>query len=352
MVSGGSHSDPTLWGFGPWRVRSAAQIAAFVCAGSAVVNLVVTMTDANGPQATNLLIAVWTLGVAAAFLLVPRFWQALMFLVMPLVGATSVLTQALAAHEFGPAQYFAFCLNALAAASELRVRGAALVVVVILGAESVAVTQIVPQDEVVPTLGYLAALQILMCALLVRARWVNHRLIDRLEHQAAIDPLTGLFTRHVLDAAAAAAIHSVDADAGTAFILLDLDHFKSINDEHGHPAGDAALQHVANTLRKIARSDDVVARMGGDEVAILLPSCSYDSALSRAEQFVAAIGGLPVVLPDGTTVALSVSAGVAHLPEHAVDVPGLYAMADAALYAAKRAGRNRASGVPEWAVAP
>ncbi len=96
-------------------------------------------------------------------------------------------------------------------------------------------------------------------------------------------------------------------------------------------------------LRRHVRSRDaVVGRLGGDELAVLLPGCSAATAAERAEQLVTAVRATPLQLADGTLLTLSVSVGVAHAPRHATELRALYAAADGALYEAKRAGRDRA----------
>jgi diguanylate cyclase (GGDEF)-like protein len=125
-------------------------------------------------------------------------------------------------------------------------------------------------------------------------------------------------------------------------VLVDVDSFKSINDQHGHPVGDDALAHIAGVLRAVVRAGDaVLSRMGGDELAVLLPDCPPDVAVRRANEVLDAVRSTPLALPDGTLLAISVSLGVAHAPTHAEGLEALYAAADAALYAAKRAGRGR-----------
>ena len=166
-------------------------------------------------------------------------------------------------------------------------------------------------------------------------------LVAELERVAAVDGLTGLVTRRVLDDAMAASLTTARSATGTALVLVDLDHFKSVNDVHGHPVGDAVLQHVGAVLTAAVRSTDaVVSRLGGDELAVLLPGCPVEVAASRAADLVDAVRSTPLLLADGTPLRLTVSVGVAHAPDHAADVRALYAVADAALYSAKRAGRD------------
>lgn len=170
------------------------------------------------------------------------------------------------------------------------------------------------------------------------------RLVEELEHTAAVDGLTGLANRRTLDGALVASLTTGSSPASAALVLVDLDHFKSVNDRYGHPVGDAALQHVARVLTAAVRTTDaVVGRFGGDELAVLLPGCSAAVASRRADEMVDAVRGTPVELPDGTLLALTVSVGVAHAPDHALDVRALCSAADAALYRAKREGRDRAS---------
>jgi diguanylate cyclase (GGDEF)-like protein len=124
--------------------------------------------------------------------------------------------------------------------------------------------------------------------------------------------------------------------------VIDVDEFKSINDAYGHPVGDEALVHLGMVLSASVRaSDAVVSRIGGDELAVVLPGCSLDTAVRRAEDLVAVVRASPLRLVDGTELAMSISVGVAHAPMHAGELRHLYVAADAALYDAKRAGRDR-----------
>ncbi len=168
-----------------------------------------------------------------------------------------------------------------------------------------------------------------------------------LRRHAAIDPLTGLATRRVLDDATRIALTAAEARVGTALVIIDLDRFKAVNDTYGHVVGDEALTHVARILTGQSRGHDVVARIGGDELAVLMPGCGYEAAMRRAEDFVAAVNTTPLLLPGGVTVPLSISAGAAHVPDNAAGAGDLYSTADAALYAAKRSGRGRVGRAPD-----
>ncbi|MBF5081079.1 GGDEF domain-containing protein [Quadrisphaera sp. INWT6] len=110
---------------------------------------------------------------------------------------------------------------------------------------------------------------------------------------------------------------------------------------HGHPVGDAALSHVGRLLVGAAGAEAVVSRLGGDELAVLLPGATPLTGLLCSERAVEAVRSTPLELPDGGTLSLTVSIGVAHSPVDAPDVESLYRAADAALYEAKRGGRDQ-----------
>jgi diguanylate cyclase (GGDEF)-like protein len=118
-------------------------------------------------------------------------------------------------------------------------------------------------------------------------------------------------------------------------LVLDVDHFKQVNDTYGHQTGDAVLREVSEALVANTKNYDVAARYGGDEFVVLLPGCSREDAMRVAERvrngIARAVGEAPV----------TISAGVASVPDNASDAERLMAAADAALYDAKRAGRNR-----------
>lgn len=155
------------------------------------------------------------------------------------------------------------------------------------------------------------------------------------ERKAATDELTGLSNRRAL---------KDEMDAGdrwhSALIILDLDHFKQVNDTLGHPAGDVALKHVARILRECLRDGDVAARVGGEEFAVWLPGTDLPLALEIAERLRALVEQQPFRY-QGSAHALTISCGVTACPVPAVHPDNLMPTADAALYRAKREGRNR-----------
>ncbi|WFU06625.1 sensor domain-containing diguanylate cyclase (plasmid) [Rhizobium sp. CB3171] len=167
--------------------------------------------------------------------------------------------------------------------------------------------------------------------------------IDRAEllQSAAIDVLTGALTRRAFNEEASrllslAARHHHDV----ACIVLDVDHFKRINDTYGHAAGDEVLKSVIKTCREQLRADDLLGRLGGEEFAILLPHIDQAAALKVAEKLRSALNAVPAQLAENT-VQVTASFGVTAMSIIAKDIDTLLAQADAAMYHAKQAGRNR-----------
>jgi diguanylate cyclase (GGDEF)-like protein/PAS domain S-box-containing protein len=155
------------------------------------------------------------------------------------------------------------------------------------------------------------------------------------------DHLTGLANRRAFFEAAQLELErSSHTPRPTALILLDADHFKAVNDRFGHPAGDAVLRHLADTLAETFRQVDVVARIGGEEFAVLLPSTDLAGAAAVAERLRGVIEAGGVTF-DAHAIRYTVSAGVAMMGAHAGGLDGLLKRADLALYAAKAGGRNR-----------
>lgn len=161
---------------------------------------------------------------------------------------------------------------------------------------------------------------------------------DRLHVQADTDPLTGLANRRAFAAQLAVAIEESRREGQPLCVVtIDLDHFKAVNDLHGHGTGDLALQHVAERIRLMARGNDTIARLGGDEFAWILPETPLATAAERAGFLRERIGGAPIA---NTDLAITASLGVTHLAP-GDDSGALLARSDAALYEAKRLGGNR-----------
>lgn len=164
----------------------------------------------------------------------------------------------------------------------------------------------------------------------------------RLVEQSVTDPLTGLKNRRFLFQRLAEEL-SRRARSGEVLGLLvvDLDHFKAVNDEHGHPVGDEALIQVADTLERSVRESDVVARLGGEEFAILAVNTDRAGLVKLAERIRRAVARTPVARDTATPVILTASIGVAFAGSATGTADTLFAEADRYLYEAKRAGRNR-----------
>jgi diguanylate cyclase (GGDEF)-like protein len=171
------------------------------------------------------------------------------------------------------------------------------------------------------------------------------RMVGRLRHLSMHDALTGLPNRRSLLAALADEQHRL-ARGGAPFALLsmDVDHFKRVNDRLGHAAGDAALAHIAEVIRSVARVSDRPARMGGEEFALLLPATDAAGARRVAERLLQALRERPLALGDSTLpLSLSIGVALAGPPGSAAEpaLAGLWQRADMALYAAKAQGRDR-----------
>jgi diguanylate cyclase (GGDEF)-like protein len=174
------------------------------------------------------------------------------------------------------------------------------------------------------------------------------RLLNEMRSLARHDHLTGLLTRREMDRVLdEELIRSHRYGHPVALILIDLDHFKQINDTYGHVSGDAALRGVAAVVQQCARDTDRAARYGGDELAVLLPETDHVGACVLAERIRARVAASGIEPPPDAQVAtgpipLTLSVGVAALPGATVATPSEFiARADAALYQAKRSGRNQ-----------
>lgn len=177
-----------------------------------------------------------------------------------------------------------------------------------------------------------------ICLLWMIARHLNERLIQH----ATRDMLTDLSNRRVMWEAGTGRIAARDRDgADVALILLDIDHFKQVNDRWGHLAGDAVLTTVADRIRAAVRPDDLVGRVGGEEFMVLLAPTSPMSAIEIAERVRSAVERTPFVLGDGREIRCTISVGCSRAGTGRPSWEKLIAQADAALYAAKDGGRNR-----------
>ncbi len=174
----------------------------------------------------------------------------------------------------------------------------------------------------------------------VAAGDASGRQLEELARLAREDALTGLPNRRAFDDALARVVARAErSGAALAAVVLDVDHFKRVNDGHGHAAGDAVLAAVAARAAGALRAGDLLARVGGEEFAALLPGADLAAAAEAAERIRAAVGGTPIEA-EGRALAVTVSLGCAALQRGEAG-PALLARADARLYAAKAGGRNR-----------
>jgi len=170
----------------------------------------------------------------------------------------------------------------------------------------------------------------------------NARLYETLQRLAVTDPLTKLFRRNYFE-------EQMEAELGRcrrygrplSVMMLDIDHFKSVNDTYGHAAGDAVLQGLSGLLRRYARKDDLLARYGGEEFVAYLVETDEEGARLAGERVRQGAENQEFILPDGRKLKITISVGTASFPSDADDVATLVQRADLALYAAKHGGRNQ-----------
>jgi diguanylate cyclase (GGDEF)-like protein len=339
--------------FRPRNERAARRVvfALTVVAGGVTLVFTALLPSTVAPGAVTLtvsacvlilLLATW-IAVAAAPPL--PLWAAYPFFAVGLIVLLDLATK-----DASVTAQIYFFFPVLYAGAQLRRRAATAVCVAAVLAVFSVTLSLLPDTTAILDASFVGSALSAATVLLVLAGEQNDRLIARLEHHAAVDPLTGLLTRRVLDGAVRAAVHAVDSTAGTALLLIDLDRFKPINDVHGHPAGDAVLRELAALLTRVNRRNDVISRIGGDELAVLLTDCPLDAALARAEQILLEVRAHTFDVSSCSMATdkaadphlnLSVSIGVAHLPARIRMLDTLYSAADASLYQAKMDGRDR-----------
>ncbi len=170
----------------------------------------------------------------------------------------------------------------------------------------------------------------------------NLKLHDLLRKQSIRGPLTDLFNRRYLEETTEIErARAVRAKSPLAVMMIDVDHFKRFNDEFGHDAGDAVLKRLAELFAQFIREGDIACRYGGEEFAMPLPGMAAANARERAERIREAVESLNITHLGRALGSISVSIGVAVLPDSADSAKRLIAAADQGLYAAKRDGRNR-----------
>ncbi len=184
----------------------------------------------------------------------------------------------------------------------------------------------------------------------------NHLSIKRLADDAAMDPLTGCYNRREFERLLShhiAGAHRHDRDLS--LIMFDIDHFKQVNDAHGHPAGDAVLRGISNAVLCAVRKGDYLARYGGEEFIVVLPDTEMPKAVELANRLRGIIETLGIPIQGGALLRKTASFGVASL-RHYPDLESLVRAADGMLYQAKTMGRNRVmpmvEGTPIFPAAP
>jgi diguanylate cyclase (GGDEF)-like protein len=177
------------------------------------------------------------------------------------------------------------------------------------------------------------------------AAWSNAQMYGELERRALTDALTGLFNiRWWRDMGPRVMAQSLRTGAGVGILLMDLDHFKQINDSAGHAAGDSVLRSVARALRRVVRDSDYAVRYGGEEFLIVLTNSSAEGAMRVALALQAAMAELRP--PTSVMRRVTASIGVAVFPDHGQEMDDVVAAADRAMYEAKRRGRDRIAVAP------
>jgi diguanylate cyclase (GGDEF)-like protein len=168
------------------------------------------------------------------------------------------------------------------------------------------------------------------------------RLQETLRDRASRDPLTGLFNRRTLEETLHRELYrAARRKSKVGFVLFDLDHFKRFNDRFGHAAGDAALREVSAFIQKRTRAEDILCRYGGEEFLLVLSDCTSRNLMRRAEEIREGVKLLRLEHGQRPLGEVTLSAGAALFPDHGRTLENLFQAADAALYQAKKAGRDR-----------
>ncbi len=335
----------------PRDLQTASRVAGWMCLVSSAVVMVSDIFLALSVDLAVKIVLIATPGallVMGCLLLWSRFrYTAALVVLTPVVAAAMIAVLDLSTSDSSAGAQIAFCLPVLFTASQFPALSAAAMVLIAAGADAVVVFTQRPADLALVDLAGVTLVLVVMTVLLGHARRQQEELNAGLRRQASVDTLTGLVNRTVLDEAIRRALAE---PTGTALILIDVDNFKSINDGYGHPVGDDALIHIATLLTRAARTDTVISRLGGDELAVLVPRCTEAESRERAHELLAAVLTQPLPLSGGTSLALSVSVGLAHTAGGR-PLRELYSAADASLYEAKRAGRGRV-GPPMLSLSP
>jgi diguanylate cyclase (GGDEF)-like protein len=182
----------------------------------------------------------------------------------------------------------------------------------------------------------------LACAEHLSIAIADMKLREGLRDQSVRDVLTGLNNRrYLLETARRELLHAERNKHPLSVVTVDVDHFKTFNDNHGHDAGDTVLRHVGEIMRAQFTGNAVPCRFGGEEFVVLLPNTGVADAAARAEELRARIEAMTIRYADGQLPRVTISAGVSGFPQAGANLTELLRVADEALYAAKQNGRNR-----------
>jgi diguanylate cyclase (GGDEF)-like protein len=262
----------------------------------------------------------------------PALWVATAWGILPLLLADAIVVTGGAA---SPVLMWA-ALPAVTLGARFSPRGMVLGTAYILALLLIATVGLDPATASEHHQELIAAVSLVLSTVILSGALVESDRAHR--RRSTLDPLTGLFNRNALEQKLGELDGQPSSEAeglSHALLLCDLDHFKRVNDQLGHAAGDAVLQDVAYTMRATLRAGDSIYRVGGEEILVVLPGADEAAAVEIAERLCEAVRERR---PVG--VAVSVSVGVAVSPPGAVDSDRLVASADEALYAAKTEGRD------------
>jgi diguanylate cyclase (GGDEF)-like protein len=263
----------------------------------------------------------------------PAVWVATAWGILPLLLADAVVITGGAA---SPALMW-FALPALTLGARFEPRGIVLGTAYILALVGLATYGFNATTAAAHDQDVMAAVALVLCSVILSGALVESDRAHR--RRSTLDPLTGLFNRNALEQRLAeldGQPTSEEEGLSHALLLCDLDHFKRVNDQLGHAAGDAVLQDVAYTMRATLRAGDSIYRVGGEEILVVLPGANEADAIEIAERLRDAVHDRR---PVGVPVTISV--GVAVSGPGSVDTDELVSCADAALYSAKAGGRDR-----------
>jgi diguanylate cyclase (GGDEF)-like protein len=263
----------------------------------------------------------------------PAVWVAAAWGMLPLLLADAVVTTGGAE---SPALMW-FALPAVTLGARFEPRGIVLGAVYILTLLGLSTYGLNGDVAAAHAQSVVAAGGLVLCTVILSGALVESDRAHR--RRSTLDPLTGLFNRNALEQRLGeleGQTTSEEEGLSHALLLCDLDHFKRVNDQLGHAAGDAVLQDIAYTMRAVLRAGDSIYRVGGEEILVVLPGATKEDAVEIAERLRRAVRSRR---PVGVTVTISV--GVAVSPQGPLDTDELVGLADAALYSAKAGGRDR-----------